>query len=123
MVLTEALQLMFDAKLVDSEAYEDTYFKSGENNTNSTDMQSMSLKRVQIFLVVEDFTKEGLEEEDVLVSEKSIYEKQLKRAIRFVKNLWGTQAEKIQLNDGAKLLSSYLNSEDGVYKTDAIEIF
>ena len=33
MVLTEALQLMFDAKLVDSEAYEDTYFKSGENNT------------------------------------------------------------------------------------------
>ena len=35
----------------------------------------------------------------------------------------GTQAEKIQLNDGAKLLSSYLNSEDGVYKTDAIEIF
>jgi len=125
LVLTEALELMFDAKLVDSQDFNDTFFKLNEPSTKLNGYAiNESQERLQIFLVAEDFTREDLGQEDALVYEKGVYEKQLKRAIRFVRNsLNGTQVEQIQHADPARALSVFLSTEDGIYNTDAIEVF
>ena len=80
LVLTEALELMFDAKLVDSQDFNDTFFKLNEPSTKLNGYAiNESQERLQIFLVAEDFTREDLEQEDALIYEKGVYEKQLKR--------------------------------------------
>ena len=125
LILSEVLQSMFDAKLVDSEDFNDVYFRSGENETKINGYAiNESQERLQIFLVSEFFTREELSESEILVSEKSSYEKQFKRAVRFIReSLTGTQIDKMQLSDPARKLAVYLNTDKGIYDIDAIEIF
>ena len=89
LILSEVLQSMFDAKLVDSEDFNDVYFRSGENETKINGYAiNESQERLQIFLVSEFFTREELSESEILVSEKSSYEKQFKRAERLLLGLY-----------------------------------
>lgn len=126
MVLPEVLPLMFDAKLVDSEDFNPAYFISEENDTKINGyVFNESQERLQIFLVDEGFIREDLDEEDVLVSDvKNTYEKQFKRANRFIRDsLSGTQAKKMQDSNPAKVLAVHLNTDKGIHDIDAIEVF
>lgn len=125
LVLTESLDLMFDAKLVDSQEFNDTFFKTNDPNIKLNGYAiNESQERLQVFLVAEDFMKEGIDQEDSLIYEKSVYDKQFKRAIRFVKNsLNGTQVDQIQYADPARALSVFLSTDEGIFNTDVIEIF
>lgn len=124
LVLTEALELMFDAKLVDSQDFNDTYFKSSEPNVKLNGYAiNESQERLQVFLVAEDFTREDLSDEEALIFERGVYDKQLKRALRFIRNSFnGTLVEQIQYADPARALSVFLNTDEGIHNIDAIEI-
>lgn len=124
-VLSEALELMLDAKLVDSEDFNEIYFKREADDFKLNGYAvNETQERLQVFIVAEDFVDEGLNRDDLLVSEREIYSRQFKRATRFVKSAFdGKLTSGIQNADPAKVLSSRLSSPEGIDQFDVIEIF
>lgn len=124
-VLSEALPLMLDAKLVDSEDFTEAYFieEADALKLNGYAVNETQ-ERLQLFLVDEMFVEEGIEDDSVLLSDKNHYEKQFKRAARFVRSaVDGSLFGKIQDSDPSKALVSQLASPEGVKQFDVIEIF
>jgi hypothetical protein len=124
-VLSEALQLMLDAKLVDSEDFNEAYYKSESDNQKLNGYAvNESQERLQLFLVDEASIAEAAEREDFLVSDKSYYERQFKQATRFIRSaLDGNLIGRIQDADPSKVLAIQLASAKGVEQFDVIEIF
>lgn len=124
-ILSQALPSMFDAKLVDSEDYNDSYYLySADDLKINGYVVNESGERLQLFLVDEKTINETATNDELLISQKKDYEKQLKRAIKFVR-----KAIKGQLNDytqdssPAKALISQISSSEGVHQFDVIQIF
>ncbi len=129
-VLSQILPYMLDAKLVDSEDFNDVYYinpvdalKVNGYATNE------SGERLQLFLLDENCMDEiSLDEislyDEWCVSNRADYEKQFKRTSKFVTQaIKGQLAEKIQDADPVKALVSQLSSPEGIEQFDVIEIF
>ena len=125
LVLREVLPLMLDAKRVDSEDYNETYFllESKDIKINAYSVNE-SGERLQIFLVDDESIDETSEKDDLLVSQRVVYETQFKKVIRFIMMSIGKDLkDHMQDSDPAKALASHLNSSDGLKQFDVIEIF
>jgi len=124
-VLGEALPLMLDAKLVDSEDFNEAYFiwETDDLKLNGYAVNETQ-ERLQLFLVNETFVNEGLQSEEVLISERDHYDRQFKRVTRFVRSaIDGSLTNKFQDADPAKVLAVQLASPEGFEQFDVIEIF
>ena len=124
-MLDEILPLMLDAKLVDSEDYNEAYFiRPTEgiklNGYSVTETQ----ERLKIFIIDEDFVKESMETEDLLISTRDKYDSQFKRAFNFIQlAIQGNLLQKIQDADPVKALADKLSTPKGIDQFDVIEIF
>jgi hypothetical protein len=124
-VLGGALELMLDAKLVDSEDFNETYFKRVADDLKlNAYAVNESQERLQIYLINEAFIQEDLDQDAVLVSERSLYAQQFNRVIRFVKAAFaGKMTSEIQHADPLKVLASSLSSSAGIEQFDVVEVF
>jgi hypothetical protein len=123
--LTETLPVMLDAKLVDSEDYNDAYFllEADDIKLNGYAVNETG-ERLQLFIVDERYVGEHLESDELLVSEKVHYERQFRRVTKFVRSaIGGSLLEKIQDADPVKSLVVQLSSPQGMEQFDVIEIF
>jgi AIPR protein/Abortive infection phage resistance protein N-terminal domain len=124
-VLSEALDHMLDATLVDSEDYSDSYlnWESDQLKINGYAVNE-SGERLRLFIVDERFVDEGLDAARLCVSDRSHYERQFKRTRRFIRlALNGELTNRIQDSDPAKALAVHLSSQEGINQFDVIEVF
>ena len=109
-VLSEALEVMLDAKLVDSADYNDAYFKreADDIKVNAYAINE-SQERLQLFLVDEAFVDESLAADEVQLSEREAYNKQFRSTTRFVRSAFdGKLMVEMQDADPAKVLASHI---------------
>lgn len=124
-LLPQVLPSMLDAKLVDSEDFNESYLDDSFNNLklNAYTVNS-SGERLQLFIVDESTIDETSDNEDLLVSQKADYENQFKRVEKVVKKSFnGELFTSIQDSSSAKVLASKLESIEGFNEFDVIEIF
>ena len=129
-VLSQILPYMLDAKLVDSEDFNDVYYINKVDGLKVNGYATNeSGERLQLFLLDENYIDEISPDEISLfekwcVSNRSDYEKQFKRTSNFVTQaIKGHLVEKIQDADPVKALVSQLSSPEGIEQFDVIEIF
>lgn len=125
LILSQVLPMMLEAKLVDSEDYNDCYFfSSAENLKINAYAVNETGERLQIFLVDENAIDDSKNAHQLCVSVMSEYSNQIKRAIRFVSfAINGKLNEQIQDSDPTRALVSKLSSSEGIEQFDVIEIF
>jgi len=122
-LLSEVMPSLLDAKLVDSEEYEEAYYSKEEMQLNGY-MINGSGERLQLFIVDERFMGESIESEKLYISQKAEYEKQFKRVERLVKKAFvGKLFDSLQDSSQLKVLASHLESLEGIERFDVIEIF
>ncbi|WDE03707.1 AIPR family protein [Thalassomonas viridans] len=124
-VLSQVLPYLLDAKVVDTEECYETYGLSDEDNWKiNAYIVNDSTERLQLFVVDGDSIDESLEEEQLNVSIKADYEKQLKQGLRFFqKAVKGDFTNKLQDSSPVKALAHKISSETGIVQFDVIEIF
>lgn len=124
-LLSEVVPSLLDAKLIDSEDYNESYLdEKHENLKLNAYTVNGSGERLQLFIVDESTIDETSSQEDLLVSQKVEYENQFKRVERIIKKAFNGQLfNSIQDSDKAKVLASKLESIDGFSEFDVIEIF
>ena len=125
LLLSEVLPLMFDAKLVDSEDYNDSYYSYEADNLKVNAYAiNESGERLQLFIINENSINEAIPCEELQVSTRAYYENQFKRVIKFVSKAFkGQLKDEIQDSDPVKALVSKLTSVEGIEQFDVIEIF
>jgi len=122
-LLSEVMPSLLDAKLVDSEEYEEAYYSKEEMQLNGYAING-SGERLQLFIVDERFMNESMVTEKLYISQKSEYESQLKRVERLIKKAFnGKLFDSLQDSSQLKVLASHLESIEGIEKFDVIEIF
>jgi hypothetical protein len=124
-VLSEMLPYMQDAKLLDSEDYNESFYKDDSDNLKvNAYVVNETGERLQLFLVNEESINETLTQADLCISEKASYEAQFKRASRFVtKAIKGELEDKLQEADPSTVLAHKLSSAEGLEQFDVVEIF
>ncbi|WP_241651585.1 AIPR family protein [Pseudoalteromonas sp. PS5] len=125
-VLSELLPYMLDAKVVDSEDITSSYFSPGHDNIKINAYSvNESKERLQLFIIDETSLDETATEQDLCVSLKADYDKQFKKAVKFLNlSVKGTLSDKVQDSDGVvKSLIAKINSDEGLDQFDVVEIF
>lgn len=124
-LLSQILPLMVDAKLVDSEDWNDSYFlNTAENLKLNGYTVNESSERLQLFIVDESSIDLSLSEKDLQISTKSHYDSQFKRVTKFLnKAIKGYLNDDVQDADPIRPLLSQLSSAKGAEQFDVIEIF
>tara|TARA_B110001469_G_C9642919_1_gene323823 strand:+ start:1908 stop:3809 length:1902 start_codon:yes stop_codon:yes gene_type:complete len=124
-ILEQFLPHMFDNKLIDSEDTQDSYLKDDSSGFKLNSFAvNESGERLQLFIISEGTVDESVSEKDLLVSEKSIYEKQFQRVSKFVKqSLKGQLKDLFQGADPVMALITQLGSDEKIEEFDVIEIF
>lgn len=125
LVLSEVLPFMLDAKLIESEDFNDSYFIHVLDNLKINSYAvNESGERLQLFIINENTIDENTPCEELMVSQKDFYDKQFKRVSRFVqKATKGHLNEQMQDSDPIRALVFKLSSADGIEQFDVIEIF
>ncbi|WP_104381351.1 AIPR family protein [Sphingobacterium sp. HMA12] len=123
--LTNVMPFLNDAKLVDSEDYNDCFHLNKVDNLKVNGyVINESGERLQIFLVDEVSIDVSTLEEDLLISQKSYYDQQFNKAFKFVnKSIKKHLDEDVQDSSPAKALVNFLSSTQGLEQIDVIEIF
>jgi AIPR protein/Abortive infection phage resistance protein N-terminal domain len=124
-LLYQIFPSMLDAKLIDSEDYNESYFV---NEYDSLKLNAYAInesgERLQLFIIDESTINEKSEEEDLLVSQKIDYEGQFKRVDRIIKKAFsGQMFESIQDSSKIKVLASEMESTEGIERFDVVEVF
>ncbi|WP_226664455.1 AIPR family protein [Microbulbifer aggregans] len=124
-ILTEVLPSLLDAKRVDSEDYNESYFCNEIEKLKVNAYQvNETGERLQIFIVDENSVDETSNKDDLLVSEKQEYEKFFKKSIKFIRSAISQNLmDSMQDSDPAKALVAHLSHPDGLKQFDVIEIF
>lgn len=124
-LLSQVVPSLLDAKLIDSEDYNEAYLDDkGDNLKLNAYAVNGSGERLQLFIIDERTIDETSGEEELLVSQKADYESQFKRVERIIKKAFNGQLfSSIQDSDKAKVLASKLESKEGFEEFDVIEIF
>lgn len=127
LLLSRILPSLLDAKLVDSEDYNEAYyFEERENLKINGYAVNESQERLQLFVIDEESIKDinDVSLTDIAISNKSSYDDQFKRAERFVKKAFrGQLFNSIQDSDNVKVLASHLETIQGIRQFDVVEIF
>ncbi len=124
-LLSQILPLMVDAKLLDSEDWNDSYFLNTSDNLKLNGYTvNESSERLQLFIVDESSIDLTSSEKDLQISTKSLYDNQFKRVTKFLnKAIKGYLNEDVQDADPIRPLLSQLSSSTGAEQYDVIEIF
>lgn len=123
-LLQAVLPSMLDAKLIDSEDYNEAYFifKEEKMKVNGYSVNE-SGERLQLFLVNEESIVKG-SDDTFKISQKSYYENHFSRVVKFLQNaIKGELHNDLQDADGIKALISHLSSDEGIDQYDVLEIF
>ncbi len=125
LILSQVLPYMLDAKLVDSEDYNECYFKNSSDNLKlNAYTVNESGERLQLFLVDEGAIQEELSEDFLFVSNRSDYDSQFKRTSRLIKSaIKGKLDDQLQNSDPVAALVTKISSVEGIEQFDVIEIF
>ena len=125
MVLSEVLPSMMDAKLIDTEDYNSSYFYSSpEKMKVNAYCVNDSGERLQLFLINESSIDLSAKNSDLQISQKINYDNQFKRCIKFLeKSIKGHLNDEIQDSHPARALISQISSSDGAEQFDVFEIF
>ena len=123
--MTQTLPLMYDAKLIDSEECNESYYVYNEDNLKINGYAvNDSGERLQLFLVDEAKIDLAAKAESLSISTKAYYESQFKRATRFVnKAIKGHLNDELQLSSPVRALIAKMASSEGTEQFDVIEIF
>lgn len=124
-LLSQILPLMVDAKLLDSEDWNDSYFFNPSENLKVNGYTvNESSERLQLFIVDEASIDLTSSDKDLQISTKSYYDNQFKRVTKFLnKAIKGYLNEEVQDADPIRPLLSQLSSSTGAEQFDVIEIF
>ncbi len=124
-LLSQILPLMVDAKLLDSEDWNDSYFlNTAENLKLNGYTVNESSERLQLFIVDESSIDLTSSDKDLQISTKSHYDNQFKRVTKFLnKAIKGFLNDDVQDADPIRPLLSQLSSARGAEQFDVIEIF
>jgi hypothetical protein len=124
-LLSHVLPFLVDAKLLDSEDWNDSYFmNTAENLKLNGYTVNESSERLQLFIVDEISIDLTLSEKELQISTKSHYDNQFKRVTKFLnKAIKGHLNEDVQDADPIRPLISKLSSATGADQFDVIEIF
>lgn len=124
-LLSQILPLMVDAKLLDSEDWNDSYFfNTAENLKLNGYTVNESSERLQLFIVDETSIDLTLTDKDLQISTRNHYDNQFKRVTKFLnKAIKGYLNEDVQDADPIRPLLSQLSSPTGVEQFDVMEIF
>jgi hypothetical protein len=125
LLLSEVLPSMLDAKLIDSEDANGSYFKSAADNLKiNAYCVNESGERLQLFMINESSMDLSAKNEDVQISAKSQYDSQFKRGVDFINQaIKGYLNEEIQDSNPARALISQMSSSAGADQFDVIELF
>jgi hypothetical protein len=125
LLLEQVLPSMLESKLIDSDDYEEC-FHSIDKSSATIDGHTVneSQERLQLFVLDKKTTDTDRSREDLLISQKQLYEKPFRAVSRFVRSaINGDMDAKLQDSSTVKLLVNHLNSPDGLEQIDVIEIF
>ena len=123
--VTQMLPFMLDSKLVDSAEFNESFLiSSSEGLKLNSYSVSETGERLQLVLVDESTIKENVEDEEILVSERSVYEGQLNRGVKFLKSaIKGGVKGQLQDSDPCMALVNKLSLASGLAHFDVVEIF
>lgn len=124
-ILSNCMPLLNDAKLVDSENYNDCYYYNENEKIKINGYQiNDSEERLQLFVFNEDSISLNKKPEDLKISQKSYYDNHFNKCLKFInKSLGDHLFEEIQDADPVKVLVSQLSSPAGLEQFDVIEVF
>ncbi len=124
-LLYEVMPSLLDAKLVDSEEYNDAYYVyETENLKLNAYSINASGERLQLFIVDERYIDETLQDTELYISQKIEYENTFKRVEKLVKKAFrGELFDSIQESSAIKVLASQIESIEGFHQFDVVEIF
>jgi hypothetical protein len=124
-LLSQILPLMVDAKLLDSEDWNESYFLNKSENLKLNGYTiNESSERLQLFIIDEVTIEINASEKDLQISTKSHYENQFKRVTKFLnKAIKGYLNDEVQDADPIRPLLSQLSSTTGAEQFDVVEIF
>jgi hypothetical protein len=124
-LLSQILPLMVDAKLVDSEDWNESYYLNPAENfkVNGYTINESS-ERLQLFIIDETSIDLTTTEKDLQVSTKVYYDNHFKRVTKFLNRaIKGYLNDQVQDADPIRPLLSLLSSQKGAEQFDVIEIF
>lgn len=124
-LLSQILPLMVDAKLLDSEDWNESYFLNPAENLKINGYSvNESSERLQLFTVDETSIDLAASDKELQISTKGSYDYQFKRVTRFLnKAIKGYLNDEVQDADPIRPLLSHLSSSSGAEQFDVIEIF
>ena len=125
LLLSQVLPSMLDAKLIDSEDANNSYFKSTADKLKiNAYCVNESGERLQLFMINESSIDLSAKNKDLQVSQKSIYETEFKRGTNFInKAVKAHLNDEIQDSSPARALISKMSSSEGADQFDVIELF
>ena len=125
LILSQVLPSMLDAKLIDSEDFTNSYFKSTADKLKINAYSiNESGERLQLFLIDENSINLSATAQDLMVSTKATYESQFKRCTSFHnKAIKGHLNDEIQDSSPVRPLVSSISSSEGAQQFDVVEIF
>ena len=125
LILSQVLPSMLDAKLIDSEDFTNSYFKSTADKlkVNAYSINE-SGERLQLYLIDENSINLSASNDELMVSTKPVYESQFKRCTSFInKAIKGHLNDEIQDSSPVRPLVSSISSSEGAQQFDVVEIF
>jgi hypothetical protein len=123
-IAAAVLPLMADAKLIDSEDWQETYYHNPVEKLKINGyMVNESGERLQLFLLSEDSVSLSAKPASLVVSQRSIYENHFTKVVKFVRRAINRQLEDNQDSSPANVLIHQLSSGEMLEQFDAVEIF
>lgn len=119
------LPALNETKLIDSEECNESYCVIEKDQLRIDGyLVNESGERLQIFIINDDALELTASNEDLLISQKSYYERHFNRALNFVKKSIKKQLEDlVQDSSPAKPIISFLGSSEAMDQIDVVEIF
>ena len=116
LILSQVLPSMLDAKLIDSEDFTNSYFKSTVDKLKINAYSiNESGERLQLFLIDENSIDLTASQDNLLISTRSSYESQFKRCTNFHnKAIKGHLNDEIQDSSPVRPLVSSVSSSQGL---------
>lgn len=123
--LSQVLPSLQEAKLIDTEDSNDSYYSYGQENMKvNAYCINESGERLQLFLVNENSIDLKKTDKELLISTKSYYEDQFKRTTKFLNKAFKRHLnDEIQDSSPVRALISQISSSEGVDQFDVVEIF
>lgn len=124
-ILEYCMPLLNDAKLVESDNYNECYYYNEFEKVKINGYQiNDSEERLQLFIFNEDSISLNNLLEDLKISQKSYYDNHFNKCLKFIsKSLSGNLFEDLQDADPTKVLVSLLSTPTGLEQIDVIEVF